>query len=381
MTATETPDLALDAALLMRALEADERELRLKQEVRPQRDEAIGLHAPAALEDLLDRRPQIVVAHQRRNAAEEVKRLGVPFEERLLRLVEERSGKRRARVTEAQMKEMNLRAPAAQQHPCLAPVDLALHPRRVQLRHERLTDLPERHTALAHVAADLALRDLRAMLSDQALPHPPRRVTLLARRIAIGHQPRIDHAAVRTELRRRPLHRRALDRRHRRQQRLPHRPAMHPVALGQRPDRQPLAIAIAPDLLERFHPGTHPFRPHPLELHELATVKARSDGGGATSSVHTGATSDVHTQPRCRSLERRFRGRSTDVVCRRGPDLRGRSHRQDERAAAIPALPQGSRLASVLTEDRRPPVQIKSARVGVCPRSGRPAAKPAFGIR
>lgn len=68
------------------------------------------------------------------------------------------------------------------------------------------------------------------------------------------------------------------------------------MALGQRPDRQPLTIAVAPDLLERLHPGTHPFRPHPLELHELTTVKARSDGGAASSSVHTGATSDVHTQ-------------------------------------------------------------------------------------
>lgn len=261
MTATETADFALDAALLMRALKADQGELRLEHEVRPQGDEAVGLDAPAALEDLLDRRSEVVVAHQRRDAAEELERLGVAFEERLLGLVEERGRERRARVTQAQMEEMNLRAPPAEQHPRLAPVDLALDPRRVQLRHERLADLAERYATLAHVAADLPLGDLRAVLGDQALPDAPRRVALLARRIAIGQQPRVDHTAIRAKLRRRPLHRRALDERHRRHERLPHRAAMHPVALGQRPDRQPLAIAIAPDLLERLHPGTHPFRP------------------------------------------------------------------------------------------------------------------------
>ena len=41
MAAAEATDLALDAALLMRALKADERELRLEHEMRPQRDEAV----------------------------------------------------------------------------------------------------------------------------------------------------------------------------------------------------------------------------------------------------------------------------------------------------------------------------------------------------
>ena len=65
MAAAEATDLALDPALLMRALKTDERELRLEQEMRPQRDKAVGLDAPAALEDLLDGRSQVVVAHQR----------------------------------------------------------------------------------------------------------------------------------------------------------------------------------------------------------------------------------------------------------------------------------------------------------------------------
>jgi hypothetical protein len=37
----ETADLALDAALFMRALQADPRELRVEQVMRAQRDEAI----------------------------------------------------------------------------------------------------------------------------------------------------------------------------------------------------------------------------------------------------------------------------------------------------------------------------------------------------
>jgi hypothetical protein len=73
------------------------------------------------------------------------------------------------------------------------------------LRHERLTDLPELATALTHIARHLALGDLRAVLGDQPLPHPPRRVPLLARRIAIALKPLVDQRPERTELRRRPL--------------------------------------------------------------------------------------------------------------------------------------------------------------------------------
>jgi len=42
MATTEATDLPLDAALLMGALQPDERELRLEHEVRPQPDEPVG---------------------------------------------------------------------------------------------------------------------------------------------------------------------------------------------------------------------------------------------------------------------------------------------------------------------------------------------------
>ena len=175
------------------------------------------------------------------------------------------------------------------------------------LRHERLTDLPQRAAPLAHVATDLPLGDLRAMLSDQPLPHPPRRVPLLARHLQVALKPGVNQRPIRTKLRRRPAHRRPLRRRHRRRQRLPHRTAMHPMTRRQRPDRQPLTIPVPPDLLERLHPGLHPFRGLPFELQEHRTVGRRSDGGGATSSVHTGATSDVraHAPRRLRQSQTR----------------------------------------------------------------------------
>lgn len=65
------------------------------------------------------------------------------------------------------MEEMDLRAPPTEDDPRFAPVDLALDPRRMQLRHKRLTNLPERHAAPAHVAANLPLRHLRAVLSTR----------------------------------------------------------------------------------------------------------------------------------------------------------------------------------------------------------------------
>jgi len=55
MVATQPADLALNAALLMRALDPRRREDRVIEVVRAQRDEPVRLHPPATLQDLLDR--------------------------------------------------------------------------------------------------------------------------------------------------------------------------------------------------------------------------------------------------------------------------------------------------------------------------------------
>jgi hypothetical protein len=67
---------------------------------------------------------------------------------------------------------------------------------------------------------------------------------------------------------------------------------MDTMALRQRPDRQTLPLPITPDLFEQLHSRSHPLCDLPLELREARTVDSPSDGGGAKSSVHSGAKSD-----------------------------------------------------------------------------------------
>jgi hypothetical protein len=154
------------------------------------------------------------------------------------------------------------RLPARSTSAC-PPVDLGSDRGRVDLRHEhipcRVTELAP---ALAHVIADRRLGDLGAVLVDEAPPDALRRVALLARRVKISDQPRVDQLAIRAQLRRRPRHRRPLRRRQRRRKRRPDGPAVHAMALGQRAQRHVLALAITTDLLELFHSGSH-FLPAP----------------------------------------------------------------------------------------------------------------------
>ena len=86
MVAPKAPDLALTTALLVRALQADRRELCRVEVVPAHRDEAIGLEALATLEDLLDGRPEVVIADLLEDPAEPGERLGMALEERLLGL-------------------------------------------------------------------------------------------------------------------------------------------------------------------------------------------------------------------------------------------------------------------------------------------------------
>jgi hypothetical protein len=72
VTAAEPADLSLDPTLLVRAAQADQRELRLEHVMRSQGDEAVGLDPPTTPEHLLDRRGQIVIADQRRDATEKL---------------------------------------------------------------------------------------------------------------------------------------------------------------------------------------------------------------------------------------------------------------------------------------------------------------------
>jgi hypothetical protein len=67
--------------------------------VRAQRDEAVGLDAPAPAQHLRDGACQVVVAEHLKAAAEELKRLDVRLQERLLRAAQ--VGLHEARAREA----------------------------------------------------------------------------------------------------------------------------------------------------------------------------------------------------------------------------------------------------------------------------------------
>ena len=162
---------------------------------------------PPAAQHLHHRRLQIVVADQLEDAAEPLQAGDVALQERLLGLALERHHEPGARKARAQHEQMHHRHHAAQHHRRLAPVDLGLRPRLGDQRHERLADLTQLAPPLMHVARDLALRHPRAMLLDQPLPDPARRVTLLARRLQVRLKPCVDHLPIGAQRRRRSTRR------------------------------------------------------------------------------------------------------------------------------------------------------------------------------
>lgn len=97
------------------------------------------------------------------------------------------------------------------------------------------------------------LGDLGPVLFDQPLPDPPGGVTLLPRRLAVGHQPLVDQRVVGPKdgggapLGPPP------GRRDGRGEGLADGAAVNPVPLGQLADREALNLAITPDLLELLH--------------------------------------------------------------------------------------------------------------------------------
>ena len=106
------------------------------------------------------------------------------------------------------------------------------------------------------------------------------RVPLLPRGVQVIGQPPVDHRSVFGQPVRHPH--RCLPRR---RQRLPHRPAVHRMAIGQLPDRQLLHPRIPTDRSEQLHPRLHP---EPLQ-----GVQRRH----RSVSPSTGATSNRHNEP------------------------------------------------------------------------------------
>jgi hypothetical protein len=89
---------------------------------------------------------------------------------------------------------------------------------------------------------------------------------------------RRSHLPIRAELRGWPAHRRSLRGRHRRQQRLLHRPTMNPAPDRQPTDREAFPITVLSNLLERLHLDPIPsgtFRSSSIKLKQSAAVGRR----------------------------------------------------------------------------------------------------------
>ncbi len=268
-----------------------------------------GLGAVAPGQHLGDRRGQVVVADMHiRQAAGGLERRHVAFQERLLRLagIDPVAGLPRAR--QAIGEHVAPGRLAGQAHGYVTEVDLGLGARVPGLRHEPPQALGagavlrgDLGAAAGHVLGHIRIRHLRAVLIAQTLEDPACGMPLLTRRGQVLAQHAVDQLADPVQHRRLPL-RRLTARRDRRGDRLAHRPPVHVILAGQRPDRHLIALPVEADRREQLHsawlhpgptrsggtpdiandPPGHPSRPATARR-----VAARFRRGGAKSECYT----------------------------------------------------------------------------------------------
>lgn len=138
------------------------------------------------------------------HAAEELKPLDHPGQDRLGSLVGQRHGKAIARVTPRQQQHRDLLTALGQVHVDMAKVCLQPPARRMRQGDERLTLDP---TELAHVPPHLVVAPRVAVLIPQTAIELGRRVLLLARGLPVLLQDLLDQPFVRTQLGGRSLRR------------------------------------------------------------------------------------------------------------------------------------------------------------------------------
>ena len=274
MAAPEPADLALDAALLMGPDQPRAAEERVETVMRFQRGETFGLEPVTALQHPHHGRGQVVIAHPARDRPEMLERQHMPFQERFLGLGAERHVKGAPRTRQPQHEHPHLHQRARDPRLELPEIDFCFSTCGMRLRHRHLhTVQTQLDPAPRDVAGHRRLRQHRAVLGDQTLPHPPRGMPLLARRVLIGQQPAVDHRRPLTQRRLRPCHIRLSRQRHRIAQRLTHRAPMHLMPHRQRPRRQLLHPTITPDLLEQLHLGPHSPDPQRRSKHTDAKIE------------------------------------------------------------------------------------------------------------
>ena len=254
VAAAEPADLALDAALLVRALDAGDAEEAVEAVVRAERDKAGGFQPVPTAQHLDDRGLQVVVADAPGHATEPFERADVAVEEHLLGLAGVDTVERPARGGQPHHEEMAGDELAVADEAHLPEVDLGLLAGWVDLRHldlgERDGPLPPR---LRDVAADGRLAHLRPEFFNKALEDSSGGVALLSRRGLVLREPAVDRRLPGIERRRR-VHRRLSRRRDRRCQRLAHRSSMHTEPIRECSDAEPLAVVRLADFLEQLHP-------------------------------------------------------------------------------------------------------------------------------
>ncbi len=139
----------------------------------------------------------------------------------------------------------------------LVPVDLAFHAPLVGLRNAGLP-APQSQllSSFPYIAADCAFPDrgVRPLPGDSHID-AMRRVPLLARRLQVRLQNRVDELPDRLQLRTLPLRRLALCRKGI-GQRLPHHPSVYSKLAGQTSNRLPAELVLPSQLLKQFHFGS-----------------------------------------------------------------------------------------------------------------------------
>ena len=254
----------------------------------PERHPAGRLGAVTAEQHPRYRGLQVVVADLvHRRTSQHLERLLVTFEERLLPLGGVRPVHRLARAREPQREQEALGAGPGQVYPQISEVDLRFGTRFMGLQHVRLLSgfasrRPVLRATFGDVVANRRIGQLgHVVFVDQPGQDPAGGVALLAWCGQIHSQHRVDQRLGRVQLRRRPD--RGLPCRWDRvPQRLPHRPPMHLMPVGQRPDRKTITPMITPDRLEQLHPRPRHFRPSPSP-----TRTRRAFGVGPDQTVIT----------------------------------------------------------------------------------------------
>jgi hypothetical protein len=262
VVAPEVPDLAFDAALLVRARQAGLAEHGIEQVVRAQENELFVLLAVAAAEHLLHRQIQVVVPDGGEDAVEALECLDVGFQEGLLREAAHGEMEGLAATARPHLEEVDLLATPREIHQGLAEVDFGLPAGLVMLGHHDRGDVDRLALALPDVLADGPFRNGGPVLGGQSRENAPCGVALLARRRSVLFEDGVDDRLPRTQDRLRRLVR-LPQWRNRIGQRMADIPPVTPMLTGQPPSSPAMTVMIPSNSFVEIHLVAHSRSPCP----------------------------------------------------------------------------------------------------------------------